>query len=343
MPTKIEWAEESWNPVTGCTPVSEGCRNCYARRMARRLAGRCGYPEAPHHFGVTLHPDRLEQPLRWKKPRVIFACSMGDLFHEDVPDAFVAEIWMRMALAERHTFLVLTKRPERMEEFVRGFEAEWSDDRAETWREFKSPLPSVWLGVSIENQKTADERVPPLLQTPAAVRFVSCEPLLGPVNLSPYLANNSLYKAEQHAGRFHYHGEQQDDGSVVAVCDDGIRFSDGVDLHWLIVGGESGPGARPMHPDWAQSLRDQAQAAGIPFFFKQWGSWLPNDDRYGADPGYHYNSRHICLNQAGDSFDGWMESSGEKIVVMARATKRAAGRLLDRREWNEMPKGTNDG
>lgn len=169
MPTKIEWAEESWNPATGCTKVSEGCRNCYAERMARRLAGRYGYPEAPRHFDVTLHPDRLGQPLRWKKPRTVFVCSMSDLFHEDVACSFIHEVWDRMQDARQHTFLVLTKRPGRLQEFLTS-----------AWG--YPPLPNVGLGVTAENQKTADERREDFEATPGAFKFVSYEPALDPVD-----------------------------------------------------------------------------------------------------------------------------------------------------------------
>lgn len=178
MSTKIEWVQnpdgtkgETWNVVTGCDPVSEGCAHCYARRMARRLAGRYGYPEAPHHFDVTLRPERLEQPLRWKKPRMIFVCSMGDLFHEDVPLAFVRDVWIVFARTRHHVYQVLTKRPGRMLEFVR--------QAADFYGE---ALPNVHLGVSIENQAAADERREYLRQCPAAVKFVSYEPALSPVD-----------------------------------------------------------------------------------------------------------------------------------------------------------------
>jgi len=233
MPTKIEWAEESWNPITGCTPISEGCEHCYARRIAQRLRGRCGYPK-DDPFRVTFHPDRLDQPLHWKKPRMIFVCSMGDLFHPDVSEYDILAIWQRMGefhdregtilpVEKRpgHTYMVLTKRPERALKFLscrypHGYERK-----------------NVWLGVSVENQKRADVRIPILLQIPAAKRFVSIEPMLGSIKL-------------QHYGT-------------------------GTSIDWVICGGESGPGARPMHPDWPRSIRDQCQAAGIPFFFKQWG------------------------------------------------------------------------
>src|SRR3990170_4343202 len=163
--TKIEWATKSWNPITGCTKVSAGCQNCYAKRMAKRLAGRYGYPK-DNPFAVTPHPERLQEPLSWKKPQRIFVCSMGDLFHEAVSFSFVRRVLDIVDSCPQHTFLFLTKRPERMEYY---------------------PRRNVWLGVSVENQETEDERIPLLLQPPAAKRFVSYEPALGPVDFSAFL------------------------------------------------------------------------------------------------------------------------------------------------------------
>ena len=219
--TTIEWtrspdgtAGASWNPVAGCTKVSPGCDHCYAEAIATRFAGTPAYPDG---FAVTLHPDRLTQPLRWTRPRRIFVCSMADLFHADVPDDYIAQVFEVMALAPQHTFLVLTKRHARMRSLLSS-------------RFDGDPLPNVWVGVSAEDQHWWDIRVPALLETPAAVRFVSAEPLLGPI---------------------------------------GPALMAGLD--WLIVGGESGPHARPMDPEWVRDLRDGAGDAGVPFFFKQWG------------------------------------------------------------------------
>lgn len=233
--TKIEWTHrpgttgETWNPVTGCTKISEGCAHCYAERMSKRLKGRFGYPE-DDPFRVTVHPDKLELPLRWKKPRTVFVCSMGDLFHKDVPTQTIALVWRMMNKASRHTFLVLTKRPKRMAYFLKQYDIQ--------------PLPSVWLGVTTENQQRANERIPLLLQCPAAVRFVSVEPMLGPVDIRGALGFSF---SDAHEG-FLY--------DVPAV-------------DWIIVGGETGAGARPMDPGWARSVRDQCKAAGIPFFIKK--------------------------------------------------------------------------
>ncbi|WP_110933769.1 DUF5131 family protein [Paenibacillus bouchesdurhonensis] len=172
--TGIEWADATWNPVTGCTKVSEGCRNCYAKTFTERFEGTPGhYFESGFH--VTLRPEKLDQPLRWKRPRRIFVNSMSDLFHPDVPDGFIEQVFRVMTIAQHHTYQILTKRPERMRDWI--LQRGW----------IMSELPHVWLGVSVENQKAADERIPHLLQIPAVVRFLSCEPLLGPVDLSKWM------------------------------------------------------------------------------------------------------------------------------------------------------------
>lgn len=238
--TTIEWTRspdgtkgKSWNPISGCTPTSPGCLNCYAARMAKRLAGRHGYPAAPHEFDVTLHPDKLDQPLRWKKPRMIFVCSMSDFFHHAIPLDFQNKVFSIIRRCPQHTFQILTKRADQMAmmEHACGLPV----------------LPNLWLGVSVED---ADHlwRVEKLLQTPAAVRFVSLEPLLGPIDMTDYLHG----MPEQYG----YDRWQQTHPP----------------LDWVIVGGESGPGARPMYPEWARSIRDQCKEAGTPFFMKQLGS-----------------------------------------------------------------------
>lgn len=242
--TTIEWADEVWNPVTGCTKVSEGCRNCYAERIAGRFWGERKFTD------VRMHEERLGDPARWKKPRRVFVNSMSDLFHKDVPVDFIANVFAVMEIENRHTYMVLTKRPDRMLEVLTSEEF-WNEYRecidVLTERSFTGyyyPQNNVWLGVSVENQKSADERIPLLLQTPAEVRFVSCEPLIGPVKLAEYLP---VYDPTQHYAR----PDHQDK------------------LDWVIAGGESGPGARPCHPDWARGLRDVCTLAQVPFFFKQ--------------------------------------------------------------------------
>ena len=230
MGTKIEWADEVLNVVTGCTPVSAGCQNCYARRMHGRFS------KEPFSE-VKFHPERLDQPLRWLNPRRIFVCSMGDLFHEDVPDEFISRVFGRMRCANQHTFMILTKRPERMRWFI------WN-------------LPNVWLGVSVENQSTADERIPMLLKTPAAVRFVSVEPMLGPVDLLSIKTSDG-------------------DGPSREL----IWIGEGAGIGWVICGAETGPGARPMDPTWARDLRDQCREAHVRFFMKQMSgrALIPDD------------------------------------------------------------------
>lgn len=287
--TKIEWATHSWNPVTGCTPISEGCENCYARRMAKRLAGRCGYP-AVDPFRATIHPERLDEPFRWKKPRRVFVCSMSDLFHKDVPDEFVWKVFdvMFEAGGDKHIYLILTKRPERMHKFIRNIE-DWDSSEA----------PHIWLGVTAENQQRADERIPILLQIPAAVRFVSVEPMLGLVDLTGIrFDRNTIMNVLEGCGI-----------NRLSPCQSiPNAFCEKID--WVICGGETGPGARPMHPDWVRSLRDQCQDSGVPFFFKQWGE-------------FEY------LRQGAKNGDG--------KIVAHKVGKKRAGRLLDGREWNEMP------
>ncbi|KXG42850.1 DUF5131 family protein [Tepidibacillus decaturensis] len=210
--SSIEWTEATWNPVTGCTKISEGCRHCYAERMAKRLYMMDNH-RYKNGFNVTLHYDLIDLPLKWKKPKRIFVNSMSDLFHDDVPFEFILKVFQTMEKASWHTFQVLTKRSERLLELAPLL-----------------PWPSnVWMGVSVEDERVI-ERIDHLRNTPAQVKFLSCEPLIGPLN------NLNLDN-----------------------------------IHWIIVGGESGPGARPMKAEWVRSIRDQAHNQGVAFFFKQWG------------------------------------------------------------------------
>jgi protein gp37 len=245
MATKIEWATETWNPITGCTKISEGCQHCYAERMSKRLAGRFGYP-ADEPFRVTLHEDRLSAPLRWRKPRRVFVCSMGDLFHEDVPYSTIDRIWRVMDNTPQHTYLILTKRPQRMADYWAG--------RGARSMAMGVPFSNVWFGVTVENQKRADERIPILLQTPAAVRFVSAEPLLEGIFL---LIRRCPQKDQCNFWRPEYQG-----------CA-GCGTSQDLGIDWLIAGAETGPGARPMDPQWAEWLLEQCHQAGTPFFYKR--------------------------------------------------------------------------
>jgi len=252
MSTKIEWATETWNPVTGCTKISEGCQNCYAKRMANRLRGRYGYP-ADEPFRVTFHRDRIEQPLKWKKPRKIFVCSMGDLFHSGLTGWMINEVWMMIRNAPQHIFILLTKRPGAMKAWTRAAAQVKAWPVEEIWPE------NVWVGVTAENQKCADERIPTLLHIPAAVRFVSVEPMLGPVDL-------------RHMDVEEYSHEWCFIDALTGKHTDMGRPCPAVPkLDWVICGGETGPGARPMKKEWVHDLRDQCVDAGVPFFFKKWG------------------------------------------------------------------------
>lgn len=244
--TGISWTDSTWNIVTGCTEVSPGCDHCYAKTFSERWRGTPGH-HFENGFDLTLRPERLGQPLQWKRPRRIFVNSMSDLFHDDVPAAFIAGVFAVMERASQHTFQILTKRHGRMRSLLSSYEFRADVD---THRQaiqpgcgdFVWPLPNVWLGVSVEDQRWADIRIPALLGTPAAVRFLSCEPMLGPIDLSQFL-------------RFH-------------------GISGGLGLGWVIAGGESGNGARPMELDWAQNIASQCDDASVPFFMKQLGTVL---------------------------------------------------------------------
>jgi protein gp37 len=287
--SSIEWTDATWNPVSGCSKVSPGCAHCYAERLSLRF-GTSKKQWLPEHAAenVQPHPDRLGLPLTWRKPRMVFVNSISDLFHELVPDDFIDQVFGVMALAERHTFQVLTKRPERMREYMRatGRRELWAvealrfHERHNTanglgvvegirggWR---GPFPNVWLGVSAENQYWANDRIPILLDTPAAVRFVSAEPLLGPIDfvrLGPMEdGNGGALAPDALAG-----GWWQRRGRVERW----IQREKGPHLDWVIVGGESGPVRRPALIPWVQTIRDQCIAASVPFFFKQWGGRTP--------------------------------------------------------------------
>lgn len=306
----IEWTDATWNPITGCTIVDAGCTNCYAMGLAatrmKNHPSRAGLTRKTGNRHVwtgevRLNEDWLDQPLRWTKPRMIFVCAHGDLFHKAVPDEWIDRVFAVMALCPQHTFQVLTKRPDRARAYLsseqrpldigcfaehvrpcEGWGDNWTIASHDNDRGVEAypkiwPLPNVWLGTSISDQASWDARWPELARAPAATRFISAEPLLGPVQM---------------------HGAGM--------------------LDWLIVGGESGPNARPMHPDWARDLRFLCEALDIAFFFKQWGEWAP------ARPAGIYENV-----QRQDWTDG---------TTMLRIGKKAAGRLLDGCEWNELPK-----
>lgn len=379
--TGIEWTDATWNPLRGCSRVSEGCRHCYAETIAARFSG----PGQPYHGiadpsrtgskwtgQVKLVETALGQPLRWKKPRRIFVNSMSDLFHESVSDEWIDHIFAVMALSQQHNFQILTKRPERMLSYSRsaapqriamllldGFDyhiegitfaarmaalasrATDEDPERITW-----PLQNVWLGVSVEDQATADERIPLLLSTPAAHRFISAEPLLGPIDLERVGTLGLLRSilpavVEREESEIRpnsisglqidtLHGRNQ--ATIFFQTPDhmggfSIRFPRPFPrLDWVIVGGESGIGARPMHPDWARALRDQCATAGVPFFFKQWGEWEPNATGHtisgGTVPG---------------SLNRYHSAQFRDDVKMNRVGKKAAGCALDDVEHKAMP------
>lgn len=339
--TGIEWTDATWNPVTGCTEVSPGCDHCYAKTFAERFRGVPGH-HFENGFDLQLRPGRLDQPLRWTRGRRIFVNSMSDLFHDDVPDYFIAQTFAIMSLASQHTFQLLTKRHGRMRSLLNSLRfriqvdaweyqmaAGLAEDpatgdqlavdpaRARAARETRRlsdgsipprwPLPNVWLGVSVENQQWANIRIPALLNTPAAVRFLSCEPLLGPVSI---FANSTI-----------------DTGTTL--------------VDWVIVGGESGRGARPMHPDWVRGLRNECADYGIAFHFKQWGEHVKVDRIDDAQPGDVW-----ALGEGGHPAVPWRPDTRgaeahrwgpHRDQLMRRVGKKAAGRMLDGRTHDEFP------
>lgn len=319
--TKIEWTEATWNPITGCSLASPGCTNCYAMDLAgTRLAeipSRKGLTKQVNGYHVWTGEVRfneqwLDQPLRWKKPRMIFVCAHGDLFHEKVPDHWIDRIFAVMALCPQHTFQVLTKRSARMREYITKLENEPQADTVKrmvnAWpHPIKEDMvvngPNVWLGVSVEDQQRADERIPDLLATATALRWISAEPLLGPVNIT-----DAMWA--------------RDGNDLTATID------------WVVVGGESGAKARPMHPDWARSLRDQCAAVEVPFFFKQWGEWWPNPPEATMTiQQFNRQLRYIDVDTGHEKTDPTRTSDAS----MRKVGKKRAGRLLDGVEHNGMP------
>jgi protein gp37 len=438
--TGIEWTDATWNPVTGCTKVSPGCDNCYAETFAERWRGIPGH-HFENGFDVQLRPDKLDQPLKWKKPRKIFVNSMSDLFHQDVPDEYIARVFAVMALTPQHTYQLLTKRHGRMRSLLSrsGFFDEVREtahhdhymDLNEKWFDRLDrrdwPLSNVWLGVSVEDQKRADLRIPALIETPAAVRFLSCEPLLGPVDLTTWMPPTSpmqpsaapkswadwvwpefvpirvreqiqdFWSEDWGRGPRAWLANMSEQGAppfgaVVTmgngfgpnpepvtgryvhawnnigrlVLDDGefaytsfstpeVRRLRNID--WVIVGGESGRNARPMHQQWARDLRDQCQNAGVAFLFKQWGEWGPapwklareageSDDAYkarsNAEAATHsyapwaHEYDHF-VNEGHPAWGGERATSCGPHAPIRRWGKKRAGRELDGRTWDEYP------
>ncbi len=342
--TKIEWTDASWNPIVGCSEVSPGCANCYAARLAatrlretpqyKGLAvgeEQRGFPVHYHWRGqVRFLPERLAEPLHWRAPRKIFVCDMGDLFHEGATTGFIDCVFAVMALCPQHTFQVLTKRAARMREYlnyhsrdvrtslavfrVPGLTEKQQHESVSLIEDrMAQPLPNVWLGVSVENQHFADERIPLVLQTPAAVRWISAEPLLGSLDFSNVKDERGYQSDRYDALRGRY-------AVTCSKIPHEMSMGNVPKLDWVVCGGESGPNARPMHPDWARSLRDQCQSAGVPFFFKQWGEWYP------------ISHQGLCSSIPVREFKFIAND-----VNWARVGKKAAGRLLDGRTWDEFP------
>jgi protein gp37 len=272
--------------MTGCTKTSPGCANCYAERLhtMRHKAHAQGkaVPDCyTKPFGtVQLHADRLHQPMHWRRPRGVFVCSMGDLFHEDVPTAFLDRVFAVMALCPQHTFMLLTKRGERMQHYLSSEPESAINDAAAAFAMYDDmpdvewPLPNVGLGVTVEDQPRAEQRIPVLLDTPAAFRFVSVEPMLGAVDLRSSLDTCWWRCRTCGTEALAIMDSPTCDCIPPDYAEDGEPVADWVNLpalDWVICGGETGPGARPMYPDWARSLRDQCADAGVPFFLKQMG------------------------------------------------------------------------
>jgi protein gp37 len=322
--TKIEWTNETWNPIVGCSKVSEGCQNCYAEKMAIRVRSMLANNITPSWvaYDDVVDMDKkawngkthlvlsaFEKPFHWRKPRKVFVCSMGDLFHESVPFAWITNVFAVIMANPQHTFQILTKRPDRMLEWfnyiekieehevmqgpekIRYLAYKLYDYKTEFNNGNYWPLKNLWIGVSAENKEQANKRIPILFKISAAVRFVSIEPMLGAIDLDD----------------FTYDGI----GSLQNQLD------------WVILGGESGHHARPLHPDWVRSIRDQCKATGIPFFFKQWGEWIPVDhcdeDNYWAAK----KSKEI--------------GNGIQKYLVFKVGKKRAGNLLDGKRYEEFP------
>ena len=318
MSTKINWTDETWNPIIGCSKVSDGCKNCYAEKMSKRLAGihKTSYylnvvkgehyatPQAkilPEWSGKThFQESQLEKPLKWKKPRMVFVCSMGDLFHESVPFEWQFKVFQFIVECPQHTFQVLTKRPDIMKKRI----ADINFHLKRNYPKLKIPLQNVWLGVTSENQEQANKRIPILLQIPAKVRFVSVEPMLGAVDLE-----NLEYERAFKIGLLNSFS-----GHKYTHDNDHLGKIDKLD--WVICGGESGHNARPMHPDWVRSLRDQCKDANVPFFFKQWGEWHESD----------------LQENKGCKTHLWKDGK-----LMYKIGKNKAGCLIDGKEYKEFP------
>lgn len=362
--TPIEWADATVNAINGCSILSPGCIHCYAMRLAggrlRRHPSRTGLTigskAGPVWNGtVRLHEPALLQPLRWRRPRTIFWNAHGDTFHEAVPVEWIDRMFAAMAATPRHQHLVLTKRTARMRQYVsdlpsrvhadfggwEGFEDTWLNGiphrTADIW-----PLPNVWLGTSVEDQRRADERIPDLLATPAAGRFLSCEPLLGPIDLMSLTLPTCTDKFDALQGMgwgllpAHHGGDRLYHGATKS------RYGK---IDGVIVGGESGPGARPMHPDWARQIRDDCASADVDFHFKQWGVHTPlRSDLIPVarrNIGWMQRDGRVEYGVCGDALDAMAEAEQKAdrnlLTMTCRVGKKAAGRTLDDRTHDALP------
>jgi protein gp37 len=380
--TSIEWTERTWNPIVGCSLASPGCTNCYAMKMAGRLEamgvecyrGTTQKTKAGFVWTgkIATNDNALMEPLRRRAPTMWFVNSMSDLFHEDVSEQAIDRIFVVMALRPQHTFQMLTKRADRMRAYVEGFNWQRAVENcrdaagsslilkhsiADLRRKFGLaqrfsydqdcsvwPLPNVWKGVSVEDQKRADERIPDLLATPAAIRWLSCEPLLGTVRLDRIHQTfddglGHSWESCLNGKRFNEWGGSDGEGGDVDGCPK---------VDWVICGGESGARARPMHPDWARSLRDQCADNGVPFFFKQWGDWAPHvavgNEHGGIDmvPPVSFKAAHRWrrwdhgrsrVARADESVSEFLAPG----VISVPVGKKAAGRLLDGVQHDGVP------
>ena len=356
--SKIEWTDATWNIITGCSVVSPGCTNCYAMKLAgTRLRNHPSRAEltddskaGPVWNGqVRFNEQWLDQPLRWSRPRMIFVCAHGDLFHEAVPEKWIDQVFAVMALAPQHIFQVLTKRPERMRDYCLRLENEphrqtvkrfcdaipW-DSKPKLPPEITIPFPHVWLGFSAEDQERFDERWPHMEKLAWAgwLTWLSAEPLLGPID-----ATAALWS-------FRPCGDCPSPDPEKGISEDCCRDPELVDgLKWIVAGGESGAGARPAHPDWFRQIRDDSQRAEVAFHFKQWGDWLPGEN-HGAPPGQPWpdaewqdgeTGRHSRARDHGGPEWRHFTRPGDPGAFALRVGKKAAGRELDGRTWDEMP------
>ena len=332
--SKIEWTDHTFNPWEGCQKVAPECDNCYAEARDARFTGGIHWgPKAPRR---RTSAQNWQKPLKWNaqaeafnathgRRQRVFCASLADVFDNAVDPAWRSDLWALIRECDQLDWLLLTKRPQNMAKML---PPDWNDG----W-------PNVWLGTSAGTQKTADQNIPHLLKTPAAIRFVSAEPMLGPVNL--LVTDTQGHEISSLRGIAV--DPSDPDGPDEYYCTG--------KLDWVICGGESGPSARPMHPDWARSLRDQCRAAGVAFFFKQWGEWSPilleGDENRSptaaypmegcSDHTYHLFSQEACFWLPNGEFKHWPFVEELPAIGARRVGKRAAGRMLDGREWNEVP------